>query len=43
VKSYVWSTLNEAERYVVWSEHIEAGGKEMTFFDFCDLMDEVAG
>jgi hypothetical protein len=41
MKSYNWDSLNEEGRYTVWSEHIEAGGLPMTFFKFCDVMDEI--
>lgn len=37
--SFVWSELSEEMKYQVWSEHLEAGGREITYPEFCDLMD----
>lgn len=41
VRVYRWCNLNEEERYEVWSEHIEAGGEDMTFFEFYDIMERI--
>jgi hypothetical protein len=40
--SFVWSELDEAGRYEVWSAHIEAGGQDFTYPAFCDAMDLIS-
>jgi hypothetical protein len=41
MKSYDWSSLDEAGRYEVWSLHIEAGVEYIGYVLFCDLMDDI--
>lgn len=41
MRGYVWSTLNEEERYEVWSLHLEHGGADINYPEFCDLMDGI--
>jgi hypothetical protein len=40
--SFVWSELGEEERYAVWSAHINAGGQDLSYPEFCNAMDYLA-
>lgn len=35
-----WPVLNENGKYDVWSAHIHMGGPELSYVEFCNLMDE---
>lgn len=36
-----WTTLDESGKYEVWSVHIEAGGMELSYPTFCNLLDAI--
>lgn len=37
----MWPSLNEEERYGIWSLHLERGGGFMDYSEFCDEMDKL--
>lgn len=41
-ESYYWPGLSEEQRYGLWTDHLNAGGSELPYPVFCDLMDEIS-
>lgn len=41
VYSFDWLSLSEEGRYGIWTQHLESGGQELGYVEFCELMDEI--